>query len=437
MSAGQASPSQPPLSLLQSIKSAVKADRITIFQLGPESLLWTRYADGVERPIFPFWTEVGLGVSGVAASRREPVISHRAGDDPASISTIRDTITGYTTDQLLACPVLDPQGDLLGVIECINRRTGRFEMSDAEALEPFMEELRDFLRKPDPEWARLVDESLAQARRFLSCRSEVDWEHGDITSPDEGASYDKKFSGFRDYSREARFLRDVLASFRPGARTVLDLACGTGTHALELASLGLSVTGLDLDPKQLSEARRKSAELGVDLELIQGDMTDYSTAAKFDVVFNFFYGLQNVLLTRPQQEECLKCAWRSLKDDGILVLDFLNEEVNLKEFPPGVERLVNDGSQTGVRIASCSYLLDERLKLLRMTFARVDGESEPKSEVYYLYRMYPETVEDLLGACAFKATGVFGDFDVNSRFDRSTSPRMIYVAEKAGHTAER
>ena len=55
-----------------------------------------------------------------------------------------------------------------------------------------------------------------------------------------------------------RFLADRA---RPGGR-VLDLACGTGGHAVELARLGFRVTGVDLDGAMIELARGKAAAIG-------------------------------------------------------------------------------------------------------------------------------------------------------------------------------
>ncbi len=54
--------------------------------------------------------------------------------------------------------------------------------------------------------------------------------------------------------REEPLLRDVLGS-GPNRR-ILDLGCGTGEHALFLASIGFEVTGVDVSPGQIEGARR-------------------------------------------------------------------------------------------------------------------------------------------------------------------------------------
>ncbi|HVZ29582.1 MAG TPA: methyltransferase domain-containing protein [Asticcacaulis sp.] len=54
-------------------------------------------------------------------------------------------------------------------------------------------------------------------------------------------------------------------------RKVLEIGCGTGRHTIRLAQAGNSVTGLDLSPGMLAEARRKLAGYP-NVTLIEGDL---------------------------------------------------------------------------------------------------------------------------------------------------------------------
>jgi SAM-dependent methyltransferase len=83
-----------------------------------------------------------------------------------------------------------------------------------------------------------------------------------------------------DSVREVAFLLDVLAP-APGA-SVLDIGCGTGRHAVELARAGLAVTGIDLSSGMLREARRAADEAGVQLELVEADATQFDLGRVFD-----------------------------------------------------------------------------------------------------------------------------------------------------------
>jgi SAM-dependent methyltransferase len=73
----------------------------------------------------------------------------------------------------------------------------------------------------------------------------------------------------KDMHGEATFVEAL------GVRSVLDAGCGTGRVAIELASRGLEVVGVDADPGMLSAARAK----GPDLEWIVADLSDFTLPA--------------------------------------------------------------------------------------------------------------------------------------------------------------
>ena len=58
---------------------------------------------------------------------------------------------------------------------------------------------------------------------------------------------------------------------------VLDLGCGSGIWAVELARRGWRVTGVDILPKALRRARERIGEAGVDVRFFEGDVTKLST----------------------------------------------------------------------------------------------------------------------------------------------------------------
>jgi 2-polyprenyl-3-methyl-5-hydroxy-6-metoxy-1,4-benzoquinol methylase len=66
----------------------------------------------------------------------------------------------------------------------------------------------------------------------------------------------------------------------------LDLGCGEGVSSVFLASKGFKVTGVDFVPEALALARERARTAGVDVELIQSDVLDYSPPTGFDIVLD-------------------------------------------------------------------------------------------------------------------------------------------------------
>ena len=70
---------------------------------------------------------------------------------------------------------------------------------------------------------------------------------------------------------------------------VLDVACGAGNAAIPAAKAGASVTGLDLVPELLDGGRKRAAEVGVEVDWVEGDAEDLPfDAGSFDRVFSTF-----------------------------------------------------------------------------------------------------------------------------------------------------
>jgi SAM-dependent methyltransferase len=84
----------------------------------------------------------------------------------------------------------------------------------------------------------------------------------------------------RNTVAEVDFLLDELA-IPPGSE-ILDVGCGTGRHAIELAGRGYVVTGLDLSSAMLARADSAARQRGVSVEWLQADATRFAFPSRFD-----------------------------------------------------------------------------------------------------------------------------------------------------------
>lgn len=92
---------------------------------------------------------------------------------------------------------------------------------------------------------------------------------------------------------EADFLERELG-LSPGM-AILDIGCGTGRHAVELARRGYRVTGVDLSEGMLAEARRKAGEAGVEVTWVQSDARQFAAHERFDAAVGLCEGAFGLL----------------------------------------------------------------------------------------------------------------------------------------------
>ena len=126
---------------------------------------------------------------------------------------------------------------------------------------------------------------------------------------------------YPEYSRTmSQLLPRVLERFGAKPETVLDLACGEGTFAVELARRGYRVTGVDLSPEMLELAREKAREAGVTVEFLQQDMRSLDLPWRFDLV-TCWYDSLNYLLEHEDLLKTFANVAEVLNPDGLFIFD--------------------------------------------------------------------------------------------------------------------
>jgi SAM-dependent methyltransferase len=126
--------------------------------------------------------------------------------------------------------------------------------------------------------------------------------------------YDVEYS-FKDYAAEAATIERVVRERRPEARTLLDVACGTGRH-LEHLQKSFDCEGVDLDEGLLEVARDRLP--GVPFEL--ADMRDFDLGRRFDAVTCLFSAIGFVDGPDELRAAAASLA-RHLEPGGVLVVE--------------------------------------------------------------------------------------------------------------------
>jgi SAM-dependent methyltransferase len=219
---------------------------------------------------------------------------------------------------------------------------------------------------------------------------------------------------------EADFVERALGLQR-GAR-VLDLACGPGRQAVELASRGYEVVALDLSLPMLARAGDTAQERGTKLNFIQGDMRELQFETSFDGVYNV--GTSFGYFDDETNAKVLQGVFRALKPGGRFLLEMCNRDYILRG-NPNATWFEGDDRQF-LEETDFNYLTSRLV--VKRSWATADAEQEA---VEYSIRLFSlHEMGQILHQNRFRVIEVSGCAATPGVFFGCESPKIIVVAEK-------
>jgi len=132
---------------------------------------------------------------------------------------------------------------------------------------------------------------------------------------DQYAQFYDKDDSSTDNIAKAKLLGNIIQRLNPAAKSILEIACGTG-NILGLLSKNYEVTGLDLSPKMLDIARFKLPNV----RFIEGDMSKFELGFKYDAILCIFDSI-NHLVDFAQWESTFDRVKAHLSDGGVFIVD--------------------------------------------------------------------------------------------------------------------
>lgn len=194
-----------------------------------------------------------------------------------------------------------------------------------------------------------------------------------------------------------------LAGLSEGS-SVLDVCCGPGRISVELALLGMNVTGVDITQPFLDAAAETAMDEGVNIEFINKDMRRFSSRRKFDAAVNIYnsFGYCDEISGDIQ---ILKKVRSALRKGGTFVLECISRETAVKYFTEG-EWFERAGMTvlTEFRVQGAWEGLVSKWILIHKDGRRIEHE--------FVQRLYSaaELCDILCGECGFSSAQVFGGF---------------------------
>lgn len=181
----------------------------------------------------------------------------------------------------------------------------------------------------------------------------------------EYATYYNALYQDKSYQPEAEFVLNLARNAATFPTTLLDLGCGTARHALELARLGVQVTGVDMSAQMLAHAAQTLDNACLDEHslrpvLLQGDARTVRLGRRFDVVTSLFH-VMSYQTTEEDALDVLSTAHAHLAPMGLFIFDFWYGPCVLRERPEYRERELRHGDCSIQRTATPELLLSENI----------------------------------------------------------------------------
>lgn len=132
--------------------------------------------------------------------------------------------------------------------------------------------------------------------------------------------YEIAFS-FRDIPAEVDLFEQCFKRFSQiPVRSVLELGCGNTPHLEDLVKRGYQYHGLDLSQAMLEYSREKASRIGAEINLVCGDMIDFSLENPVDFAFVMLGSLS--VRNTAQLADHFDCVARALNKGGLYLLDW-------------------------------------------------------------------------------------------------------------------
>jgi len=229
-------------------------------------------------------------------------------------------------------------------------------------------------------------------------------------------AYDALYSD-KDYVAECDLIERIFKTYGKGAiRSILDLGCGTGNHAIPLAHRGYEVVGVDRSESMLSQANKKLAKpsKGTMVKFRHGDIRTVDLRHRFDAVLTMFavlgYQLENVDVISS-----LKTANRHLRPGGLFLFDVWFGPAVLKQRPSQRVKEVPTAEGKIVRVTSGELDIQRHICTVNYHMQRLEGDrlAAETEECHRVRYFFPLELERFLqkGGFTLIRLGAFPDFD--------------------------
>lgn len=218
----------------------------------------------------------------------------------------------------------------------------------------------------------------------------------------------------KDYSQETDFVLGRLRSCGCAPRTLLDIGCGTGRHALEVARQGIEVTGVDMSQTMLAMGRQELKRIGGVTEvgltlpcLLHGDARAVRLGKTFDAATSLFH-VMSYQNSEVDALAALETARVHLQAGGLFLFDFWHGPGVLADPPTEREKIMQSDDILVRRHAKPVHRASENIVEVHYSIELTDkatGVTSHLQEVHSMRYWFMHELRGLAKRCGFSVLG--------------------------------
>ncbi len=137
----------------------------------------------------------------------------------------------------------------------------------------------------------------------------------------EYAPYYDYFNTGKDYIEESLYVDALIKRFKPSVQDLLDIGCGTGLHAIELAKLKYNIVGIDISKEMVNIANSRNNDSNLKLKFFSDPNQNFIAHKKFDAVVSLFH-VTSYQTSDDSVYKFFDSASRNLDKGGIFIFDY-------------------------------------------------------------------------------------------------------------------
>lgn len=242
----------------------------------------------------------------------------------------------------------------------------------------------------------------------------------------------------RDVRREVDFITEAYGYYHGGRlNSILEIACGPGYHAREMARRGVHAIGLDLEAEMIQFAAAQALSEGLKVEWVVSDMRQFQLNTPVEMAICMFDGL-DALTENEDLIRHFRAVSENLLPGGLYLIDLTHPREADYAHYAGFRY---EGESDGVRVEIIWGINQPRYDL-------VSGVARSEIEIHIYERgretvirdeanerlLFPQEI-NLLACLSGKMQVIawHGDYDLRQPLDYSeSSKRMIGILQRIG-----